>query len=106
MNVRIINNQPNAAQRRALKKQVAAEFNNVVDRYNHDTIMQIIYILHNEFGFGQKRLERFAELLNKMQKDMDYRYELPESDIPWLCEKQLRESGIDVDALVEGGDSE
>lgn len=101
MRVKIHNNQPNAEQRKALKQQVAEEFNKLLDRYNRDAAMQILYVLHTEFGFGQKRLQRFADLLAEMQKDMDYRYELPESDTPWLCEKKLEEAGINVKALFK-----
>ena len=39
-----------------------------------------------------------------MQKGQVERYELPEEDVPWICEKQLRDSGIDIDAIL-GGDS-
>ena len=99
MKCRIHKNEPNSAQRRALKQEVAKEFNKLLDRYNRDAAMQILYVLRTEFGFGQQRLQRFADLLAEMQKDMDYRYELPESDTPWLCEKKLEESGIDVKAL-------
>ena len=101
MRVRINNNQPNAEQRKALKQQVAIEFNKLLERYNHDTAMQVLHILHFDFGFGQSRLQRFADKLTEMQVNQKERYELPDSDTPWLCEKQLQEDGINVDALMK-----
>ena len=102
MKVRINNNKPNAAQRKALRQEVAKEFNKLLERYNHDTAMQVIHILHFDFGFGQQRLQRFADKLTEMQVNQTERYELPDEDTPWLCEKQLIEDGIDVDELMKG----
>lgn len=101
MKVRINNNQPNAEQRKALKQQVAIEFEKLLKQYNHDTAMQVLHILHFDFGFGQSRLQRFADKLTEMQADQKERYELPDSDTPWLCEKQLQEDGIDIDTLMK-----
>ena len=101
MKCRIIDNRPNSAQKRALKKMVATEFNGIVDQYNRVALLQFAYVLR--FGkerYGQKRLERTLHDLIKMQKDFDYRYELPEDDTPWLCEQKLIESGIDVKKLL------
>lgn len=101
MKVRINNNQPNAEQRKALKQEVAKEFGKLLKQYNHDTAMQVLHILHFDFGFGQSRLQKFADKLTEMQANQKERYELPDSDTPWLCEKQLKEDGINVDALMK-----
>ena len=98
-------NTPNSAQRRALQRMVGKEFNELLERYNRDAILQFLYVMRFVFGFGQKRLQRAADSLTKMQNDLDYRYELPQDDTPWLCEQKLIESGIDVKALLkEKGD--
>lgn len=101
MKVRIYNNQPNAAQRKVLRGEVVKEFHKLLDLYNHDTAMQVLHILHFQFGFGQARLQKFWDKFEEMQVDQKQRYELPDSDTPWLCEKQLREAGIDVDELFK-----
>ena len=94
-------NLPNSAQRRALRRMVGTEFNELLDRYNRDANLQYLYVLHFTFGFGQKRLQQAADALTEMQNDLDYRYELEHDDIAWLCEKKLIESGIDVKALLK-----
>ena len=94
-------NTPNSAQRRALKKMVGTEFNELLERYNRDALLQFLYVLHFVFGFGQQRLQKAADALTEMQQDLDYRYELPQDDTPWLCEQKLIESGIDVKALLK-----
>ena len=101
MKVRLNKQEPTATQRRALKKVVAEEFNGLLDRYNHDTALQVLHILHFDFGFGQARLQKFADRLTKMQKDQRERYELTDNETPWLCEKQLEDDGIDLNELLK-----
>ena len=101
MNVRINKNEPNAAQRKALRNEVSKEFNKLLKLYNHDTAMQVLHILHFDFGFGQQRLQKFADKLAEMQINQKTRYELPEQETPWLCEKQLEEDGINVQELMK-----
>lgn len=100
MKCRIHKNEPNSAQRKVLRQEVVKEFNTLLKRYNRDTALQVLHILRFDFNFGQERLQRFADKLTQMQIDQQERYELPESDTPWLCETQLRDSGIDIDSLL------
>ena len=101
MKCRIYKNEPNAAQKKSLRQEVVKEFNNLLELYNKDTALQVLHILRFDFGFGQERLKKFANKLKEMQIRQQERYELPESDTPWLCEKQLKESGIDIEAILE-----
>lgn len=102
MKVIIKNNAPSAAQRKVLRQEVSKEFNKLLSRYNKTTAVQVLHILHFNFGWGQKRLQQFADLMTEMQKDQAERYELPDSDIPWLCERQLKEDGINTEELING----
>lgn len=103
MKVRINKNEPNAAQRKALRNEVVKEFNKLLEIYNREAAVQVLHILHFDFGFGQQRLQKFADKLKEMQIGQEQRYELPESDTPWLCEKQLKEDGIDIEELLKEG---
>lgn len=102
MKCRIQDNRPNAAQRKALQQMVGTEYNKPLEKYNRQANLQFLYVLHFYFGFGQKRLQQAVDKLFEMQKDLDYRYELPEDDTPLLCELKLKESGIDIDKLFGG----
>ena len=50
-----------------IHNEVAAEFNKLVDQYNQEAALQVLHILHFDFGFGMKRLQRFADRLVEMQ---------------------------------------
>lgn len=99
MRVRI-NKEPTAKQKEIVRAECKKEFLRYLDKYNHDAALQVIHILHFDFGFGQKRLQQFADKLLEMQIKQKERYELSDSDTPWLCETQLRESGIDIDKIL------
>ena len=87
---------------KSVKDDIAAEFLKLLDRYNRDAALQVIHILHFEFGFGEKRLQKFADCLTLMQKEQKERYELEDEDTPWICEVQLKRDGIDVEKILKG----
>lgn len=87
---------------KSVKNDIAKQFYLLLDRYNYDAALQVLHILHFEFGFGEKRLQRFADCLTEMQKYQKDRYELDDEDTPWICEEQLRQSGIDFKKLMSG----
>ena len=101
MKCRLYKNEPTSAQRKALRAECVKEFNELLSRYNHQVAAQILYILRFDYGFGQKRLEKFADKLKKMQIDLEDKYEIGEDCTWWLCEQKLIESGIDVKELLK-----
>ena len=103
MKVRINNNTPNSAQRKALRQECVKEFDNLLGLYNRQVALQVLHILRFDFGFGQKRLEQFSERLGDMQIKTISRYEATDGEVPDICEIQLRDSGIDVDKLLKEG---
>lgn len=105
MNVRINNNQPNAAQRKALRAECVKEFDKLLADYNRQVALQVLYILRFDYGFGQERLRKFSDKLKDMQITTIDRYEATDGDVPAICEIKLRESGINVEEFLIGGDT-
>ncbi len=101
MKVRLNKEQPTSAQRKVLKAECEKEFLKLLGRFNHQVAVQILYILRFDYGFGQERLEKFADRLKQMQIDLEDRYEMGEDCTWWLCEQKLIESGIDVKELLK-----
>lgn len=101
MKVRITNNQPNSAQRRALRQECVKEFDNLLGIYNRQVALQVMYILRFEYGFGQERLQKFSDKLVEMQIDTMDRYIATDEEVPDICEIQLRESGINIKELLK-----
>ena len=90
----------NNKQQDIIKNEVALEFQKHIDRYNRDSAVQVLHILHFKEGRGMKRLQRFADDLVSMQRAQKERYELGDDATPWLCYKQLMADGIDVGQLL------
>lgn len=103
MKVRINNNTPNAAQRKALRAECVKEFDNLLALYNRQVALQVLYILRFDFGFGQERLRRFSEKMKDMQITTIDRYDATDGEIPDICEIKLRNSGINVDEFLKEG---
>ena len=61
----------------------------------------VLWQLHEQFGFGKKRLLKFLEDTSPMIQGMlnDYQYET-DSDAIWVCEHKLKmELGINLDEI-------
>ena len=101
MRVRINNNQPTATQRKALKQECVKEFDKLLSLYNRQVALQVLYILRFDYGFGQKRLERFSDALGEMQIRTLDRYDATDGEVADICEIKLRESGIDIKKILE-----
>ena len=101
MKVRINNNTPNAAQRKALRAECVREFDKLLADYNRQVALQVLYILRFDYGFGQQRLEQFSKHLAEMQINTIGRYDAIDEEVPDICEIKLRDSGIDVKKILE-----
>ena len=92
---------PSAKQDKLIKQECRKEFYKLLDQYNRESALQVLHILHFDFGFGEQRLYRFVDKLNEMQQKQKETYELEYSDTAWLCEKQLIEDGLNVNKILE-----
>ena len=101
MRVRINNNTPNASQRKVLRQECVKEFDKLLSLYNRQVALQVFHILRFDFGFGQQRLKKFSDKLAEMQIKTIDRYEATQSEVPDICEIQLRESGIDLKGILK-----
>lgn len=85
----------------AVNNECSRQFNQLLSKYNRESAVQIFYILHFYFGFGEKRLERFSEKLSEMQGEVQAMYDANGEDIATVCETHLKQSGIDVSSLLK-----
>lgn len=84
-------------------KRMAMEAIDEMNRNNEKEIdSMILYILHTEFGFGEKRLRRFYDRFSSGLRELGKRYQMETyEDRIWLCERALREAGIDISEWSE-----
>lgn len=56
----------------------------------------ILWVLHEQYGFGKKRLKRFYDSFDMEIAALLERYVMNENDDVWLCTRKLKDAGIDI----------
>ena len=84
-----------------IKREVKEELVKIGDRLFMDELATILFVLHNEFGFGEKRLKRFVDTHSTLHEELRERYELGADEDGWICTKKLQNAGIDLESLYE-----
>lgn len=56
----------------------------------------ILWVLHNQLGFGKKRLKRFYDEFASTVQELLKHYEMDSEDQSWLCTHKLKERGINI----------
>lgn len=66
----------------------------------HELEIEAIVIrqLRRLTGWGETRLKRFYDDFAPEMMSLVDRYEMEEVDAPWLCTKELKEEGFDIEA--------
>lgn len=80
-----------------------------MDRLNQLNELEIdamvLYILHEQYGFGEKRLKRFYDSFSLGIRELGDRYDMEKFDERiWLCQRKLKEIGIDISEWAKDAD--
>lgn len=96
LNGHIYGVQFSAKEQKAIDAEIlrqCAEF----DTKNADEIdAMVLWLLHEKFGFGTKRLRAFYDYFSTELDALVKRYVMDNADKPWLCTYKLKEYGIDI----------
>lgn len=88
----ILTNAEKKAMDMEIKRQLA-EF----DKKNMlEVDAMVLWVLMEEFGFGEKRLRKFHSTFSKQIHSLVKRYQMDENDDVWLCTEMLKRRGIDI----------
>lgn len=89
-------------ERKTMDKEILKQITVLNDKNNLEISAMCLYILHEEFGFGTIRLERFFKKFDEEITALSKRYDMNETDEAWLCTHKLKEYGIDINKWGEG----
>lgn len=85
----------------AEKKAMRLEVERMLAEYNRRNLAEldaiILWVLHNQCGFGPKRLRKFYDQFIDSVNELQKHYEMDSEDRPWLCSYKLKEIGVDVE---------
>lgn len=86
-----------AAEKKAMDLEIRRQLAEYEKRHMHEIDAMILWLLHEEFGFGKKRLKKFFDLFDKSSRELVKQYELEDSDRIWICTYMLKQYGIDIE---------
>lgn len=91
------------AEKKAMNLEIQRQLAEYDKKHATEIDALILWVLHSEFGFGEKRLRRFYDRFNKAIAELLERYVMEENDKVWLCTYLLKQYGIDLEKWSEEG---
>lgn len=86
-----------AAEKRAMDMEIKRQLAEYTRKYEADLNATILYVLHEQLGFGEQRLKKFFDRFSVEIDALVKYYEMGEEDAAWLCTRKLLDMGIDVE---------
>lgn len=91
-----------SSERKALEKEIQRQLSEYDQKNTKEIDATVLWILHEEFGFGVSRLKRFHDILNQRLKELSEYYEMDEKNQSLLCSVKLKSYGVDLDEWSNG----
>lgn len=85
------------AEKKAMDMEIQRELAEYDRKHALELDALILWVLHDQFGFGPKRLRQFYDSFTVSIDDLLKRYEMDASDQVWLCTHMLKQYGIDLE---------
>lgn len=86
-----------ATERKAMEIEINKQLAESSRKHELEVDAMILWELHEQLGFGPKRLKRFFDNFNVAMDGLIKRYETSDSDKSHLCSYKLKEIGVDVE---------
>ena len=103
---RIVGAELTSAEKKAMEIEIKKELAEYDKCHTREIDAIILWILHEQFGFGPKRLREAYLAWSEQLDALIGRYELNRADTIWLCTKRLKEYGIDLEEWAKERDGE
>lgn len=87
-----------AAEKKAMDLEIQRELAEYDRKHIAEIDATILWVLHEQFGFGAQRLRTYYDAFHDRIKELVSRYEMEAQDDIWLCTQMLKRIGVDVEA--------
>ena len=95
---KVIGAQLTAAEKKAMNLEIQRQLSDYTRKHAREIDAMFLWFLHEEFGFGLKRLKRAFTQFDSRLDELCNRYEMnTEGEDIWLCTKRLKEYGADLE---------
>lgn len=93
---RIFGVQFTAKEQKAIDAEILRQCAEFDKKNENEMDALILWILHEKFGFGKKRLRAFYDYFSTELDALVKWYEMGDEDKVWLCTRKLKEYGVDI----------
>ena len=85
------------AEQKAVDKLIGEQAAEFERKHADEHDAMILWVLHTQYGWGEKRLRQFWDAYRSAHMELIRRYETYDSawDDAWICKQKLLEAGID-----------
>ena len=87
-----------AAEKKAMDMEIQRELAEYDRKHLAEIDATILWVLHEQFGFGTKRLREYYDAYHDRIGELIERYEMDNGDDIWLCTEKLKTVGGDIEA--------
>ena len=88
----------NEKEKKALDIEIEKEFAKYNRQNANDVDAIILWVLHDQFGFGHDRLKKFHAAFRPALEELCKRYEMTDKgDEIWLCTRKLLDIGVNIE---------
>lgn len=89
------------AEKKAIEMEIKRQMADYDSKHMLEIDALILWQLHEQFKFGPINLKRFFDGFSDSMDALSKRYELENEDKIWLCTKQLKDYGVDLEKWQE-----
>lgn len=89
--------QLNKKEQAALEREIRSQLAEWSRKNTTEIDAMFLWFLHEEFGFGVKRLKHVYYGFRPYMEQLAQRYEMKGPDTPFLCTEKLLDYGVDLD---------
>ena len=83
-----------AAEQKAMDMEIQRQLAEYDRKHALEIDAMILWVLHQQLGWGEKRLRRFYDSFAGEIDALIQRYQMDEEDKVWLCTQKLKERGL------------
>ena len=94
---RIFGGAMSAAEKKAMDLEIQRQLAEYDRKHLIEIDAMILWVLHERFGFGPKRLRQYYDSFRACTNELVERYQMDAGDDIWLCTQMLRRIGVDVE---------
>ena len=94
---RIIGGAMSAAEKKAMDLEIQRQLAEYDRKHLVEIDAMILWVLHERFGFGPKRLRQYYDSFRACTNELVERYQMDAGDDIWLCTQMLKRIGVDVE---------